>query len=209
MARQRLNLLKRTGHVLLTVGVVAVIGAGFPAAANADPGGGTDRATGDTRSGPWSGPVPAGFSSWAEVMGVQTRLIAAAERINAAGAQAGLAGIEARPESRRLKVYWKGSPPQATQALISSLRRQVPIDVLPARFSSTELIAASRDMARRPGVATSAPNVDGSGVTVTVTAAAARSLAVPNAIGVIPVTVKTGDQPAAAACTGRQDDCSA
>jgi hypothetical protein len=205
MHKQPRGLLARAGRVLVAVGVTAGIGLAVPAAAHAKPGDGA----GVPASKSWPGRAPAGFSSWTELFQVQNRLIAAAERINAAPeAQAGLGGVVARPESRRLKVYWKGSQPAAVRQLIAGLRRQVPIDVLPARFSAAELTAASRQAADRPGVATSAPNADGSGVTVTVTAQMARSFAV-DAIGGIPVTVEAGPQPVPTACTGRQDDCSA
>jgi hypothetical protein len=208
MHEQTRRVLARAGRALVAVGVVAGIGIGVPAAADAKPGDGAGAST-STVSKSWPGRAPVGFSSWAELFQVQNRLIAAAERINAAPeAQVGLGGIVARPESRRLKVYWKGSQPAAVRQLIADLRRQVPIDVLPARFSSAELVAASRQAADRPGVATSAPNADGSGVTVTMTAqTAARSLA-PDAIGDIPVSVEAGSEPVPVACTGRQDDCS-
>jgi hypothetical protein len=189
------HLLRRAVRVALAGGVVAAVGIGVPTVATADPGG-----------------VPAGFASWADVMKEQYKLNAAGERVDAApGAKEGLAGIVARPESRRLVVYWKGTMPAATTRLIQDLRAQVPIDVRPARFSATELVAASKVVAARPGVTSAGGNVDGSGIAATVDTSARFAQAAPAsaAVGAIPVSVTPGGGPAEPAdCSGRQDDCS-
>jgi hypothetical protein len=115
------------------------------------------------------GPVPVGFGSWIEVFDVQERMNIAADRIrDAAGTDSGLAGIIAAPETRRLTVYWQGDPSRDVIAVIDQVRAQLPVHVRPARFSATELSDASRVVATKPGVATAAGNVDGSGVTATV-----------------------------------------
>src|SRR5262245_48472740 len=86
------------------------------------------------------GPLPSGFSSWAELLGLQQRLSAAADRINAAaGTVDGLAGLVAQPESRQLTVYWKGAMPAATELLIAEIRTSLWVVVRPARFSAAEL----------------------------------------------------------------------
>src|SRR4051812_47234668 len=109
MRRHNTNLLHRTGHLLVAASVVAVLAVAFPLSASAGPAGagagaGKGNAPGSSLDTTAYGRVPAGFSSWAEVLKVQAKLNAAAERINSApGAQANLAGIVARPESRRLK----------------------------------------------------------------------------------------------------------
>lgn len=149
-------------------------------------------------------PVPAGFASWEEVYAVQERLEAADERIlSAPGADAGLAGRVAALDRRTLVVYWKGPMPSETSRLIDELRRGVPVEVWPARYSATELSIASKALLDYRGVASAGGDVDGSGITATVTADA-----IPGEWRVdVPVRVVSGELAEPVGCTGRQDDC--
>ncbi len=149
------------------------------------------------------GPVPAGFGSWTEVFDVQERMDLAADRIrDAAGVGSGLAGIVAAPEARRLTVYWKGEPSPDMTRLIDSIRSELPADVRAARYSATELDDVSRVVASKPGVATVAGNVDGSGVTATIDGAVDVA-----SWGIdVPVTLKRGGRPFPTTCS-RQNDC--
>lgn len=128
-------------------------------------------ATADATAGP-AGPVPGGFASWRDLMAMQERLNDAAATITAAAAKTGsgtgLAGIVADPESRRLRLHWKGAVPAEVSAIVTTVRGRIPVDVVPARHSEAELLAAARQVAVRPGVHTVAPNVDGSGLTARV-----------------------------------------
>lgn len=117
--------------------------------------------------------VPGGFASWAELHDMQERLNAAATAIQAAAAEVaaksgenGYSSVLAAPENRRLDLYWKGAIPEAVQQVIAAQGKQVPIRVIPARFSETELIAEVRRLGGQPGVGEAAPMVDGSGVRV-------------------------------------------
>src|SRR2546423_8181400 len=133
--------LRRAVQVALVAGVVVAVGTGVPTADTADPGAADSAGAAAVRPGG----VPAGFASWAEVMKEQNLLNAAGERVDAApGAKEGLAGIVARPESRRLVVYWKGRVAAATTRPIHHLRAQVPIHVRPAEVSATELMAPAK-----------------------------------------------------------------
>jgi hypothetical protein len=114
---------------------------------------------------PGAGAAPGGFASWADLMKMQNRLNAAAERIVATSAT-GYAGIVAAPENRELRVYWKGTPPAGAASLIQQLRGSVPVKVLPAAYSQSELLGEAARVIRSPGVSAVSPNADGSGLTV-------------------------------------------
>jgi hypothetical protein len=149
------------------------------------------------------GPLPAGFGSWTEVFDLQQRMNTAADRISTAGgATVGLAGIVAAPEARRLTVYWKGQPPRETLRLIGEIRADLPVDVLPARYSAVELSEIGRSVITRPGVVSVGGNVDGSGITVTVSG----DVNVADWGVDVPATLKLGEQPFLVVCS-RQDDC--
>ena len=148
------------------------------------------------------GPLPSGFGSWAEVLERQQKITAAADRINAAGAIDGLAGMVAQPESKQLTVYWKGSVPAETERLIADIRTGLTVEVRPARHSATELAEAGRAVLERAGLVAVSANVDGSGITVTVDSDVdVAGWAVP-----VPVTVRHAAKPFLVVCS-RQADC--
>lgn len=99
--------------------LVAVSVGVFAPMASASAGGGgdgdkpivTQPATGQL---PGAGPVPGGFKNWNELMRVQDRLDAAADRVTALNGS-GFAGITVSAEERQLKVYWKGSAPESLE----------------------------------------------------------------------------------------------
>lgn len=151
--------------------------------------------------------VPGGFRSWSELMRTQERLNAAGERILHAqtrlGAASGYAGIVASAPARRLRLYWKGTLPASIAALVTTVRRDVPVEVLPARHSERELQREVAGIISRPGVTDVAPDTDGSGLTVTVSGAVTTA----DSFGVaVPVTVQRGTAPIPLA--GKQDDAS-
>ncbi len=117
--------------------------------------------------------VPDGFTTWTELLTVQDRLLAAAEKISAASTD-GFAGFELRLRSRELYVYWKGTPPLG---VIAAVRDQEGVRVLPAPFSEKELLALATTV-RGPEVVATGPLPDGSGIMVSVTGAAATGAAV-------------------------------
>src|SRR5689334_18272062 len=82
--------------------------------------------------------IPGGFASWDELFAVQQRMDAALERIDAvvkAGGYRGYGNAIAAPETHRLRIYWKGAVPAAVQQVVAEQQQNIPIDVLPARFS--------------------------------------------------------------------------
>ncbi|MER6631112.1 hypothetical protein ABT301_23320 [Streptomyces sp. NPDC000987] len=117
-----------------------------------------------------SASVPRGFASWDDVMREQQRLNKAATAIEVSaekrGKDSGLAGIRVRPESRRVVVYWKGAVPKDVRSVIDRQRRKVPVRVVGARYSKTELLAESRRLQVATDMGAIAPRVDGSGLTV-------------------------------------------
>lgn len=120
---------------------------------------------------PWSGTLPGagsppgGFHDWADLMKVQARLDAAADRIGAAGGE-GFSGIVVSPENRKLRVYWKGRPPSSVREVIDAQRHDVAIDVLSARFSKKELTAAANRVLHQPGVTEASADPEGAGLVV-------------------------------------------
>ena len=114
--------------------------------------------------------VPGGFASWSELFGMQQRLNAAADAIQAAGgAGSGYANTIAAPENRQLVLYWKGAVPANVQAEIDRQRSNVPIVVRAARYSAQEVDVEVERIGRvgissSPRVAGAAPRPDGSGI---------------------------------------------
>jgi hypothetical protein len=147
-------------------------------------------------------PVPKGFSSWSEVYELQARLNAAAERVLAAD-EAGNASIVAKPESRELRVYWKGAVPAAVRGISADL--DVPVTVLPAKYTHRELVKQARRLADDPQLAAVAPEPDGSGLTATVTERVPLSERTRlRARSTVPMKIEVGLPPQAVA--GRQAD---
>jgi hypothetical protein len=134
-------------------------------------------------------PVPAGFSSWAEVHAVQERQDVVADQLAEAAVApdgTGFGSIVAEPDNRQLRLYWKGALPASVRALLAQ-DTEVTVIVQPAAYSATELQSEiDRMMAARPaGLAPSADRVTGAGprsdssglkVFVNGTAAAGREL---------------------------------
>ncbi|MFI8106061.1 hypothetical protein [Streptomyces sp. NPDC086023] len=119
-----------------------------------------------------TGPVPGGFASWADLMALQKKLDAAADRITATRAE-GYAGIVTAPENRELRLYWKGTLPAPVRSLVADIRRSVPVRVLPAAHTERALQAEAARLIRQPGVLSAAPDADGSGLTVATAGTAA------------------------------------
>src|SRR5262249_45749312 len=142
-------------------------------------------------SGPAASAVPGGFTSWAELFATQDKLNAAANRILATGST-GYAGVVAAPESRQLKVYWKGAVPKAVTSLAGQL--DVPVTFLPARVRPGQAGGGAKRVGAGAGVVTAAPKVDGSGVEVTVTTTR-RSATDVLGTAQVPLSVTTGQRP--------------
>ncbi len=117
--------------------------------------------------------APDGFATWTELLTVQDRLVAVAEKVRAAGTD-GFAGFELRLELRELRVYWKGTPPPGVSAAVGG---QAGVRLLPAAFSEKELVALAATV-HGPGVVATGPLPDGSGISVSVTGAAVPEAAV-------------------------------
>ncbi|WP_327039933.1 S1 family peptidase [Micromonospora ureilytica] len=146
-------------------------------------------------------PVPGGFASWSELLGLQQRMNTAAARITKAAernANSGFAGIVADPTTRHLQVYWKGEPPAN---LVATTRATVATKVLSAPYSQRELVAAADRLRAKVGnqITTVGPRADGAGLLV----GTQDGLLGASALAGVPVTVQTG---VAAAPATRWDD---
>ncbi|MEV7229791.1 hypothetical protein AB0M79_22600 [Polymorphospora sp. NPDC051019] len=182
-------------RALVTVGVAVLVAASLAGPAPAAPPAVDARPTAPGAG--LVGSVPGGFATWSELVDVQTRLNAVAEKI-ASARNAGFAGIVAAPENREVRVYWKGDPGGTVRSLITDLNRTVPVRLLPARFSEVELAGAARRLAAVPNVVNVIPKVDGSGVQLTVTGDSAQvGMAPAVRESAVPVSVVTGERPVA------------
>ncbi|MGH3872895.1 MAG: S1 family peptidase [Pseudonocardiaceae bacterium] len=111
---------------------------------------------------------PPGFRSWEEVMAVQQRLDAAADRIEARRDNA-FTGVVVSADQRKLSVYWKdGALPPAAARAVSEARAGVAVQVLAARYSQAELRTEADRVVRITGVTAVSPNADGTGLSVSV-----------------------------------------
>jgi hypothetical protein len=97
---------------------------------------------------------------------MQGRLHAAINKILATDSS-GYATVSAAPESRQVKMYWKGSVPAAVRAAAAATG--VPVKFLPARFTRREMVAEAKRLSYDSRVAMVSPKFDGSGLKVTVT----------------------------------------
>jgi len=155
--------LAATGAAILAVAMLA-------APAGATPGAAGDRTVGAAQP---TGTLPAGFTSWNEVFAVQDKLNAAAEKIVSTNGD-GYAGIVAAPQNRDLRLYWKGTPSASVRQLISGLG--VPVQVKSAKYSEREMLAEAKRLSANASVRSVGPEVDGSGLTINVTAAAQTAI---------------------------------
>ena len=113
--------------------------------------------------------VPGGFGSWEELFETQQKLIEAADLVHAAaGAEedSGLAGFSAMPESRMVRLWWRGPLPGPVAEAVERARTIAPVSVLPARYSKAELDRVAERVAGIEGVTAVGPLSDGSGLTV-------------------------------------------
>jgi hypothetical protein len=145
-----------------------------------------------------SGPAPGGFASWKELLVTQEKLVKAADRISTAAKEhggSGYAGIIAAPENRELRVYWKGSTPKQIDGLVGELRGEVPISVLPAKYSARELEREMARLIRKSGsvITSIAPLQDGSGLVAS--GASLNSTRSEVSGATVPVTVEDGIAP--------------
>jgi hypothetical protein len=113
--------------------------------------------------------VPGGFGSWEELFETQQKLIEAADVVHGAAGvveDSGLAGISAKPESREVRLWWRGPLPGIVAEAVERARTIAPVSVLPARYSKAELDSVAERVAEIPGVTVVGPLGDGSGLKV-------------------------------------------
>ncbi len=116
-------------------------------------------------------------------MTTQARLDGKADKISAAR-DGGFTGIVVVPAQHQLRVYWKGQPAAPAKLAIAAAREGDGVQLVAARYSEAELLSAAKAVAGTAGVTGVAPNVDGSGLTVSV-APSARSAPIPSAVPIV------------------------
>jgi hypothetical protein len=196
---------RRLGAVAVAVAVglaTALVMGGGPAYAD-------DDKPGPDPSMP-AGGVPGGFRTWGDLIEQQERLQAAALRLqDGVGDEAGFTGLEAAPEDGRVRLHWAGEPSDSVRRLVAEVERDAPVEIVAARHSLRELLAAQAPIAAEPGVGAVVPHVDGSGLTVQYRGSVDEALRLPSIRGAsVPVTVEPDETVEPLGCTGRQDDCS-
>jgi hypothetical protein len=151
---------------------------------------------------PGAASAPAGAASWADLMRVQGKLDAAADRITALRA-GGLAGITVSAETKSLRVYWKGTLPAAVRTA-AKLDAGLSLRTSSAAWSQRELGAAARRLAAAGDVASVAPATDGSGLRVSMkaTAPTMRRASVAKLAAGVPVAFERAATPSPAYSRG-------
>ena len=112
---------------------------------------------------------PGNFTSWEELTAVQNKLNGAADYILSSpngDVTTGYSSAIVAPESGRVAIYWQGAVPADVQS--RARETGVPVSFLSARYSAEQLASENVRLGADPRVFTSSPNVDGSGITVTV-----------------------------------------
>ncbi|WP_132123715.1 S1 family peptidase [Actinocrispum wychmicini] len=120
---------------------------------------------------PITDPVPGDFKSWTDLFAEQDHLNAGADKIAAArdtGKDDGYAGLTAAPLDRKIYLYWRGPVPPPVQDAVATASKDAPVAVMQAPYSEAELLDRGRSLPAEPLVTGYSPNVDGSGLTVSV-----------------------------------------
>ncbi|MDG6103765.1 hypothetical protein Daura_24395 [Dactylosporangium aurantiacum] len=123
--------------------------------------------------------LPAGYTSWAQVMAAQEPLNTAGLAIRDAAATnpaSGYSNHSIDVVTRTLTLYWKGTPSGPEAGVLDAAKaRGIKVVVHPARYSATE-VEAKRELILRDAqaarIARVSPATDGSGITVSVRPAA-------------------------------------
>jgi hypothetical protein len=142
----------------------------------------------------------------ADPMVVQPRLIAAADRIAASTAgTSGLAGITVEADLAQVRIYWKGELPGPVSDVIDRERREVDVEVLPARHSRQELDAAGAEILPSDGVTGVAAQPDGNALLVLFSGDERGARSLPAiAAAAVPILISAYERPILA--SGRQND---
>jgi hypothetical protein len=113
--------------------------------------------------------VPGGFPSWNALFEVQNKMHVVVDEVRAAAQAARSSGFTnaiTAPERREVLLYWKGALPGAVEKVIDARRGDMPVRVIPARYSEAELLPEVERIGRDPRVTEAYRESDGSGITV-------------------------------------------
>jgi hypothetical protein len=191
---------------VFAIGVATTGASALPAAAGEDGSGAVSR-PGSTIAEP----VPGGFASWEELFDVQGRMNSAAAAIAAAAgstAHSGFGSFVAAPENRELRVYWRGSVPADVQKVIDQADTQIPVKILPARFTQGELLSEAATLSQHRELVEVGPLPDASGLQIKTRHGASPSSQALAAISSAKVAVFRSDDAAKLDPLTRQDDSS-
>lgn len=148
-------------------------------------------------------PAPAGFADWNALFAEQNRLNAAADRIFAAingqqmrrdpqsVADEGYAGLEVKPESREVRLYWRNGSdalPLRLHLALTEARNKAAVRVVTAAYSKQQLLTEARRWVASGLASGVMPKEDGSGLMLDV--ATPESALAPNLPGGMNVPVE-------------------
>ncbi|MBP2326683.1 hypothetical protein JOF56_007068 [Kibdelosporangium banguiense] len=148
----------------------------------ASPGHAAEEKDGPEGSDPITDPVPGDFRSWDDLFAAQQQLNTAADTItNARDEQKdeGFSGVTAAPEERRVVLYWRGPVPPRVQEAVKEASRTAPVALAQSRYSEQELLSEGQALQSEKAVTGVAPNVDGSGLSVSVSVSEEEARALP------------------------------
>jgi hypothetical protein len=171
---------------------------------------GTDAAAAPVTAVAVVDPVPGGFASWDELFAVQQRMDRALARITETariGGYSGYGNAIAAPENRILRLYWQGAIPAPLRQVIAEESKNIPIEVLPARYSMDHMLRTAERLMRHKEIAAAEPATDATALVVHLLPGAALSAAASTEIATAPAAVSIGGpQLPAQPSSGRLDD---
>jgi hypothetical protein len=122
------------------------------------------------------------------LMVAQAPLDDVADQIESASAKdprSGIAGLKVDARARSVRLYWHGDVSAAVSKVVAAAQdRGVRVDVLPGRYRRSDLMREALQLTERPEVISATPNLDGSGLSVS----SSRAAAVPSDVHVVTTT---------------------
>ncbi|MFD9624011.1 S1 family peptidase [Streptomyces virginiae] len=144
--------------------------------------------------------LPAGFSSWGDLMRVQARLDVEADKVSNApdARRGGYSSIVVSAEKNRLRIYWKGVVPLSVRSVIDRIPSDIAVEVLQAPYSLQDLKAAMAEIAEGSSsigarISQISPKLDGTGLKAVVVGDLQSAQSIPSIKqSPVPVSLEAG-----------------